>query len=277
MLTPFLTWQPFVFPEKYRQCAVIHDLQAIKLARQKSYMEALKVSMWLKFFIRKIPRLIAISSEIQRQVKSFANKKAMVIYNSLPLHDELSPVPVERIAGKKYILNVNRFYRYKNAETLIRAFDMIKEDIPHLLYLKGSDTSVEDYPFLKDLVRSLKLEDRVILDTEDHTKEEMAYLYKHADLFVSPSRWEGFGYTPIEAALFKVPVIVSDINTFRDVTRGKFPMFNPDSAEELAQKILDILHSPPSPEELSSTAEFFKQTYSLEKQIRMIVDTLYKS
>ena len=276
VLTPFLSWLPFVYPRKYRQCAIIHDLKPIEVARMTSRLEACKVSWWLKFLVRKIPFLITISAEIQRQVKTFANRETTLVYNSLSLRDDLEPVPLERVEGKRYILCVNRFHRYKNAETLIRAFNKIKEGIPHMLYLKGSDNPLEDYLYLRDLVKCLGLDDRVIVDTEDRSQEQMAYLYKHAEMFVSPSRLEGFGYTPIEAAIYQVPVLVSDIGTFRDVTRGKFQMFNPDSADELAEMILATLESPPSKEELAAIAAFFKQEYSLERQMRQIVSLLEK-
>jgi glycosyltransferase involved in cell wall biosynthesis len=142
------------------------------------------------------------------------------------------------------------------------------------LYLKGSETPIEDFYYLKEIVHSLGLESRVILDVTEYSREELAYIISHADLFVSPSKWEGFGYTPIEAAVFKVPVIVSNINTLTEVTRGKVPSFDPESPEELGNLILSILSNPPSENELSSLSSYYLQEYSIERQTSEFVNLL---
>ena len=85
----------------------------------------------------------------------------------------------------------------------------------------------------------------------------MRYLYTHADLFVSPSLKEGFGWTPIEAVIMKTPTIVSDISVFKEVTCGKIPMFNPYSPDNLAIHMKDMLTNPPSEKAKTSLASFF--------------------
>ena len=104
----------------------------------------------------------------------------------------------------------------------------------------------------------------------------MASLYSNADLLVSPSLMEGFGYTPIEAAIYQVPVLVSDIDTLREVTRGKLDFFNPSSVEELAEKMLNKLFNPPSEEQLYEIANFFLNEYSLQRQVESMLNVFKK-
>ena len=78
---------------------------------------------------------------------------------------------------------------------------------------------------------------------------------------------EGFGWTPIEAAVLKTPVLISDIDVLKEVTCGKIPTFNPYSVEDLADKMLSILQSPPSMEERVALSAFYQEKYSLNKQI----------
>ena len=105
----------------------------------------------------------------------------------------------------------------------------------------------------------------------------MRYLYSHADLFVSPSLKEGFGWTPIEAAIHKVPVLVSDIEVFREVTCNRLPLFDPYSPEDLAEKMLKILSDPPSKEARTKLADFFQDKYSLRRQIDRLTEIFLQS
>ncbi|HQN23066.1 MAG TPA: glycosyltransferase [Thermotogota bacterium] len=51
-------------------------------------------------------------------------------------------------------------------------------------------------------------------------------LYQNAALFVSPSLCEGFGITPIEAALFGVPVITTRETSIPEATQNFFITMN---------------------------------------------------
>ena len=79
---------------------------------------------------------------------------------------------------------------------------------------------------------------------------------------------EGFGLTPIEAAMHKTPVIVSDIDTLVEVTDGLVATFDPRSVASISNAIIRALDNPPSKEELHHIAERFRQKYAIENQIR---------
>lgn len=182
---------------------------------------------------------------------------------------------MKEVEGRPYILDVNRFYKMKNAETLIRAFSLIKNRIPHYLYLKGDNYYQIDE--LQDLVKMLDVEDRVIFDRTHRTEGEIRYLYSHTDLFVSPSLVEGFGWTPIEAAIMGAPVLVSDINVLKEVTCGKVPTFDPYSPEDLAEKMLMILKNPPSRESREELSRFYQEKYSLKRQIDSLTELFLRN
>lgn len=217
--------------------------------------------------IRKYPYVISISKVTRDELLRIDGKASDVAYNSIPFDFKIQEQSVEIACEKKYILDVNRFEQYKNAEVLIRALDLLKNDIPHVLYLKGGPEHEKECQRLEQLVVELGLENRVIFDKKFRTEGELHYLYTHADLFVSPSLREGFGWTPIEAAIHKTPVLVSNIEVLQEITCGKTPTFDPQSPEDLAKHILEILNNPPSEQERIEIAEFYLNRYSLEKQI----------
>lgn len=272
VLSPYHFRCFFFFSGSYRQYAIVHDL--IPYYIHMKNMSALKFYIWRiyrKLLARNIKHYISISEGTRKDLKYWEGVDSTVIHNSIPFDFTLEEQAVDIVKGKKYILDVNRFIKYKNAETLIRAFDQIKETIPHLLYLKGNKQHKEDYCYLKRLVEELKLTDRVILDDSYRSKEEMRYLYCHADLFVSPSFKEGFGWTPIEAAILQTPVIISNIDVHLEISCNKLPTFNPHSVSELSNKMNAILKHPPNIQSRDELSAFYLNKYSLQNQIGEMV------
>ncbi len=172
----------------------------------------------------------------------------------------------------------NEFFdKRKNTETLVNAFYLVKDKIPHVLYIKGNKNPGEEYEQLMEIISDRDMSDRVIIDCTYRSEGEMRYLYSHADLFVSPSLKEGFGWTPIEAAIMGAPVLVSDINVLKEVTCGKVPTFDPYSPEDLAEKMLMILKNPPSRESREELSRFYQEKYSLKRQIDSLTELFLRN
>lgn len=277
ILTPNSLYSFLYFSKSYRHYAVVHDLFLYNNMRKRR--GRISYFIWRQYrsmMIRKYPHVISISKVTHDELLRIAGKKSYIAYNSIPFDFKIQERAVEMVCGKKYILDINRFEQYKNAEVLIRALNLLKNDISHVLYLKGSLEHEEDRKCLEKIVVELGLENRVIFDVNFRTEGELHYLYTHADLFVSPSLREGFGWTPIEAAIHKTPVLVSNIDVLQEITCGKVPTFDPHSPEDLANHILEILNNPPSEQERSELAEFFLDKYSLENQI-MRLEEIFES
>jgi glycosyltransferase involved in cell wall biosynthesis len=50
-----------------------------------------------------------------------------------------------------------------------------------------------------------------VLLLDDVNETEKIILYKHAELFVFPSKYEGFGIPILEAMSLRCPLVLSDI------------------------------------------------------------------
>lgn len=269
ILTACYTASSYLYPKKYHQIGVVHDIQQLKIRLQdKKWFEALYVAANMFVCYRLLGNLVTISESVKQDVKKVScGKEATVIYNSINICDD-DEQEIASVSNKPYILDVNSFFEYKNTEKLIYAFSAIKNKIPHILYLKGYKGDDVRYWALMQLVKDEGCEGRVIIDITNRSSAEMNYLYHHADLFVSPSLMEGFGLTPIEAAMHKAPVIVSDIDTLVEVTDGLVATFDPRSVASISNAIIRALDNPPSKEKLYHIAERFRQKYAIENQVR---------
>ena len=273
VLSPYSFGCRLFFPKKYRQHVVVHDLILDNIIAALGKYKSKLWRLYQVFLLKRVPYLISISEATRSAIYSFASKDSTVVYNSLPFNFATNEIGVDGVIGKRYILDINRFAEQKNPETLIRAFSLIRDHIPHYLYLKGHQDNVR-FEVIDKLITELNLGGRVIIDMGLRKEGEMRYLYTHADLFVTPSLSEGFGWTPIEAAVLKTPVLISGIDVLKEVTCGKIPTFDPYSPKDLAEKIHHTLQNPPSYDERENLAKFYKERYSLQRQIDQLTKVL---
>ena len=157
--------------------------------------------------------LIAVSEVEAEQITGIGieSDKIAVIPNALQtekfanLSNEGSFRRRLAIEDRRIILYVGRILKAKKIDVLIRSFEIAAKAVEDaVLIIAGPD---EDYrQNLEDLVRTFRLEDRVIfLDYLD----DVAEAYQDADVLVNPASTEIFGLVPFEATMCGTPVIVS--------------------------------------------------------------------
>lgn len=99
-------------------------------------------------------------------------------------------------------------------------------------------------------------------------REDIASYYRMADVFLSPSRQEGFCYALVEAAYCRTPVLASAIDAQKDLALPKSAFFPPEDAEALASALLRVLseeHSSSRAQALEEAGERVRQTYALSR------------
>lgn len=73
-------------------------------------------------------------------------------------------------------------------------------------------------------------------------EDELNSLYANAFAFIYPSLNEGFGYPPIEAMKFGVPILASKAASIPEVCGNAALYFDPTSINEIKFKLLDLLN-----------------------------------
>ena len=210
--------------------------------------------------IYKSDHLIAISDfvkdDIQKHFPKVTKSKIHRIHNSIVFDEALlEAVDID----KPYILCVNSMRYHKNYLTLVKAFHTIHHEIPHMLVLVGGQGEASRE--IQQYVQHHQLQDRVICLSE-LSDGQRNYLYRHADLFVSPSLHEGFGMTPVEAMLAATPVITTKETSLYEVTQGLANYYEPArDACQLANKMLEVLQNPEPQECLRNKALQLKEAY----------------
>lgn len=167
-------------------------------------------------------------------------KRGVVINNPVYIKYDDFPIPVKR---RKVIVNVGRLHEQKNQILLINAFAKISNEFSEYnleIYGQGELESE-----LKDLIKRLKLEDRVIL--KGTTNNLFAEIFD-ASLFVLSSNYEGMPNALMEAMALGIPCITTDWKpggAREIIVNGKNGLIiSNNSQEELAKAIKYMLENP---------------------------------
>jgi len=215
---------------------------------------------------------VTISSFVKQQVMDIYNipdNMIKVVPNSIAMVSDNFPVEeIDELKNTVFILDVNSYIDRKNTLVLLKAFDAIKEQITEDLVLCGGYKQENYYEQCCAYVKEHGLSKRVhiYLGIEEAKKN---WLLKNCRLFITPSENEGFGRTPIEAAVCLKPVISSKAASLEEVTQGLLHYIeNPRDDKELAEKIIWVLQHPDSKEKLENIKNVFTELYAPEKIIK---------
>ncbi|MBO7061534.1 MAG: glycosyltransferase [Fibrobacter sp.] len=141
----------------------------------------------------------------------------------------------KKTSNEKYILIVSADRFEKNCTRAIIAIDELlsKKRIPSdvLIKITGITRNISRYN-IKNIsnFRFLGYVDERELDS----------LYANAYAFIYPSLNEGFGYPPLEAMKYNVPVIASNAASIPEVCGNAALYFSPTSISELEEKIIGL-------------------------------------
>jgi alpha-1,3-mannosyltransferase len=188
----------------------------------------------------------------------------------IPYSTELRDfLKVERRVEKNTLLYIGRISRNKRIDNLIKMVSFLKKKIPYVkLYVVGSDWEGIKGE-LKDMVKEKGLWENVIFTGESEMRELLRYLAK-AEIFVSASEYEAFGISVVEAMAAGVPVVVNDIDSFRNIVENGKNGFILDysNPEEASNHIYRIMNKDLG--QISERAKKTAEEYGWEKTIRRI-------
>lgn len=171
-----------------------------------------------EFFYLPYTKIISVSksvnSSITNWLKHIKRENFMVIENGIDINRFANAISVGRNlygfnSDDIVIISIGRLVKSKGFITLIKALEFLPTH--YKLLIIGDGPQKEE---LVRLVNMMEYEDRVVLAGQKNKVE--GYL-KMGDVYVSASISEGFGLTIVEASAAGLPVVCSDIPSYRDM------------------------------------------------------------
>lgn len=267
-----------------KKVITIHDLIPLDLIEDKTSSRYLRLKKENVDIMNKTDNIVSISEYTKKELlKINPNFKGeiTVIPNSIEKLKENSKDVKDIIkSDMPYIFSINSFFKHKNQITLVKAFEKIKDKIPHKLVLVGRPelaSPISAYNEVIDYIQKNNLEDRI--DVLSYISDENRNaLFYNTDLFVTTSMQEGFGRTPVEAAICKVPVISTRETSLPEATMNEVYYYeNATDENELAEKMLEVLNNKPSKERLEEISKKLEEEYSEEniaKKFRNLINRI---
>ena len=141
--------------------------------------------------------------------------------------------------SRPYMLYVGpRSYKYKNFNLLLDTFIHRQYFLNFDLVLVGGEKDLTDAQ--KNKIQNTK-NGVAWIRQEFCDDERLAKLYSNATVFIYPSLYEGFGIPPLEAMASGCPVVASSASAVPESVGDSGLLFDPNNADDLAQKIEMIL------------------------------------
>ena len=238
---------PFFHSPHFKKAKVImtvHDLRFYRYPRTYSFPRYLFLKYKVRKSLKAADHIITISDFTKSELTeaySLPDEKITVVHEAINQErfnavtsdwDEMPTV------GKEYILSVGHVEPRKNFERLIMAFERLKEDkaFPNLKLVIVGQKGHHYKRFLKKVG-----ENPDVLYTDFVSHGQLLWLYKHAQLFVFPSIYEGFGFPPLEAGCLGTVSAVSNVSSIPEVCGDAAAFFNPYNVDEMASVILKCL------------------------------------
>lgn len=135
--------------------------------------------------------------------------------------------------------------QYKGHDQVIKTISSLKEKYPGIKYILAGQYDHKEEIRIQKLISSLKVDEQVIL-TGFIDEAEIKDYFLLADVFVLPSKKEGFGIVFIEALACGLPVICGNSDGSLDAIRnGELGRaVDPDNLTELEEAICSSLQFP---------------------------------
>ena len=195
-----------------------------------------------KKLIKNIDLFICVSQNTRNdfiEYYNIPNDRVFVIpHGHEHLTDTVSfDISNEKITNKPFILYVGGRLRYKNFKVLIEAYSKIKEikNNYNIVCYGGEKITKEELTFF----RKLGIEKNIIkIDGSDSLLKS---LYKNSKLLVSTSLYEGYGLNILEAISADCPILVNNINVYKDIYKDSINYYDYNNLDHLVNKLQEIL------------------------------------
>ncbi len=237
---------PFFYPKKL--IVTIHDLIYLEESgAAKSPWAKIYVKTLLKQIARKSAAIFAVSQATKNDLLNsglgFKENRIFVTPEAASdLFKKIDDPSILEAARNKFnlkkpfILFVGTLKPHKNVPTLVLAVAQLRARLPDTeLVIVGKKDPREERLSQEILSQPFV---RYLGTVRD---EELVNLYNLAEVFVLPSRREGFGLPILEAMACGAPVAVSNCSSLAEVAGQAGLLFDPSSVDALEEVLYNIL------------------------------------
>lgn len=237
---------PVTKPKGLKTVVTVHDLIFIRFPELYKKIDVAIYKNKLERACNSADKIIAISEQTSRDLQEFMQvdkSRIKVIYQGC---NAIFKQPVEQSEKDSvkekyqlplcYILNVGTLEPRKNALLVLQALTKLPAEVA--LVLVGRQTGYQK--ILDHFIKENSLASRVHF-IQELDFNDLPAIYQQAEVFIYPSRFEGFGIPIIEAIHSRLPIIAATGSCLEEAGGPEGIYINPDDADALANEINKLM------------------------------------
>lgn len=264
-----------------KSIVTIHDLIFLRFPELYPYFDRKIYYSKIRFACQVAHTILAISEQTKKDIIQYFDtppEKIKVIYQSCSeaFSKEYS-TNGRAIIREKYnlpthfLLYVGTIEKRKNLILIAKALSFLPKEIKCVVI--GKKTSY--FHQVNQFLEAEGLKERVIF-LSDIPFPDLPPLYQSAEVFLYPSRFEGFGIPILEALCSGTPVIAATGSCLEEAGGPNSIYVNPDDEKSLAEAISQIWENPQLSSEMSKKGKVYSQQFSRQQIAHQLME-LYQS
>ncbi|MFA9212753.1 MAG: glycosyltransferase family 4 protein [Candidatus Methylacidiphilales bacterium] len=212
--------------------------------------------------------IIAISKGLKNNLNKIFKNKVELVYNGIDFKNFIpqTNIEIEKLINDRTVVTyLSRLDVGKNHLLLLEAWKKVVEINQNVvLFLIGDGKEREK---IEKFIQKNSLQESVILFGNSN---EVATILSYSHIAVFPSLFEGLPISLLEKMAFKLPVIVSDIDIFKEIIISDLDglMFKQNSSDDLFEKINLVLNNKNLANKIAKNGFIKSQEFSIERMIR---------
>jgi glycosyltransferase involved in cell wall biosynthesis len=282
--TQYIT--PFFVPRRIKIVTIVHDISFNFYPQYIQWRDLFFLKILIPISLKRADKIIAVSEFTRNEIIKYykvSPDKVDFVHNAINdsfIRNDFTESELAKIRKKynlpgKFILYVGTMQPRKNIPFLIEGYNKIKDRIPEIKLViagrkghnfdKKVDEAVKKHALEKDVIFPGFIEE-----------DDKPLLFNMAQVFAFPSLYEGFGIPVLEAMSQKVPVLVSNIPSLKEVARNSALFFDPGDLDGFAEKLYNISMDENLRSKLSDSGKTRVQFFSWERTARKILQIYQK-
>ncbi len=256
----------------------IHDMIHVLFQEEASVTRRI----YYRYIVRKAAEnssmILTVSENSKRDIINYLNlspEKVVVTYNAADqIFKKINEDDVDKLKDRfgingKFLLYVGNLKPHKNVKLLIESYHLLRRKTNLKLVIVGK----------KDILFQKGLNDKLlegVIFVGEVSDELMPGFYSGAEIYVSPSLYEGFGLPLIEAIACGTPVVAISTPSSDEILGNAGFMVNENQPEELANAIYTVLLDSNLRNSLVNKGFGRMKLFSWEKSAKKILKIYYK-
>jgi glycosyltransferase involved in cell wall biosynthesis len=236
---------------KVATLSLIPDFQHVQMPEMFSTAEIDFRNHIFREAARRATRVIVFSETVRKDFQTFARKQAEKVRAVPPTSVVPSSVYEQTAAAllarlhlpTKFVYLPNQFWKHKNHAAAFQAVRILRgRGVDMTLVCSGFPGDYRHPAYFGDLWQKLSEWDvrGQVIYVGQIAHEDVLRLIRQSVCVLNPSRFEGWGITVDEARSIGKRVVISDIPAHHEQNPPHAIYFDPNNAEELAQRLATI-------------------------------------